>query len=112
MGFELLGAAEQFGTARPALVDAFGLGVGVLTGERALGAGPSQYVELLRVEFLAPLVVAQLQLGTRQIASHASTLARGRSAVSHAGSIPSSRRFSALTSPYRMWSFLTSKISS
>jgi hypothetical protein len=65
-------------------------------GERALGAGPSQHVELLRVEFLAPFVVAELhmRLGDR----HASTLARGRSGVSHAGSIPSSNRFSALAS--------------
>src|SRR5271167_338747 len=62
MGFELLRAAEQFGAASAALVHAFGLGIGVLTDERALGSSATQHVELLRVEFLAPLVVAELQL--------------------------------------------------
>src|ERR1700685_812526 len=98
MGFELLRAPEQFGAASAALIHAFGLGIGVLTDERALGSSATQHVELLRVEFLAPLIIAELHLRTRQIASHASTLARGRSAVSHAGSIPSSSRCSALAS--------------
>ena len=43
-------------------VDAFGLGVGVLTDERALGAGLAQHGELLRRELLAPFVVGQLNL--------------------------------------------------
>src|ERR1700722_223775 len=96
MGFELLRAAEQLGATGPALVHAFGLGVGVLTDERALGAGAAQHVELLRVEFLAPLVVAELQLWCG--GTHASTLARGCGGVTQGGSIPSSRRFSALAS--------------
>src|ERR1700739_4182724 len=33
VGLEFLCAAEQFGAAGPALIDAFGFGVGVLTGE-------------------------------------------------------------------------------
>src|ERR1700761_3243643 len=98
MGFELLGAAEQFSATGPALVDALGLGVGVLTGERTLGAGSAQHVEFLRVESLAPLVVAELQLGLRRRRRHASTLARSRLGVSHAGSMPSSSLFSALAS--------------
>src|SRR5271166_507195 len=97
MGFELLGAAEQFGAASPALVNAFGLGVGVLTGEGALSPGSPQHVELLRVESFTPLVVGQLDVRLGRSA-HTSTVARGRSAVSQAGSIPSSSRFSALAS--------------
>src|ERR1700694_3890229 len=96
MGFELLGAAEQLGTAGPALVDAFGVGVGVLAGERTLGAGLAQHREFLRRQLLAPLVVGQLHLGMRR--SHASTLARGSFAVIHGGSMPCSRRPSALAS--------------
>src|ERR1700722_10351567 len=117
MGFELLRAPEQFGAASAALVHAFGLGVGVLTDERALSAGPTQHVELLRVEFLAPLVVAELHARRLLLlGSHASTLApmavtrctrlrracdhrtRGCGGVTHSGSIPSSKRFSALVS--------------
>src|SRR5271166_877403 len=97
MGFELLGAAEQFGAASPALVDAGGLSVGVLAGEGALSPGPPQHVELLPVEFFTPLVVGQLDVRLRRSA-HTSTVARGRSTVSHAGSVPSSSRFSALAS--------------
>src|SRR3984885_12389450 len=96
MGFELLRAAEQFGAASAALVHAFGLGVGVLTDERALGSSATQHVELLRVEFVAPLVVAELHLRLR--GSHASTLARGCGGVTQGGSMPSSKRFSALAS--------------
>src|SRR5258708_39001090 len=65
MGFELLRAAEQFGAASAALVHAFGLGVGVLTDERALGSSATQHVELLRVEPSTPLVVPELQLWRR-----------------------------------------------
>src|SRR3984885_13964411 len=96
MAFELLGAAEQFGATSAALVHAFGLGIGVLTDERTLGSGATQHVELLRVEFLAPFVVTELQLWGG--GSHASTLARGCGGVTQGGSIPSSRRFSALAS--------------
>src|ERR1700761_2911932 len=98
MGLELLGAAEQFGTTSPALVDAGGLGVGVLTGERAFGPGATQDVEFLRVELLAPLVIAELDARLLGLRSHASTLARSRLGVSHAGSIPSSNLFSDLAS--------------
>src|SRR5262245_10810535 len=100
MGFEFLGAAEQFGAASPALVDAFGLGVGVFTRERVFGTGLSQHRKLLRGESLTPFVVAELHMRTRRVAAghHASTVARGCSAVSHGGSIPRSSRFSALAS--------------
>src|SRR5580693_2611402 len=98
MGFELLGAAEQLGTTGPAFVDAGGFGVRVLTGERAFGPGASQDVEFLRVELLAPLVIAELDARLMGLRSHASTLARSRSGVSHAGSMPSSSLFSALAS--------------
>src|SRR6185312_4518688 len=101
---EFLCAAEQFSTAGAALVHALGLGVGVFTGEGPLGAGLAQHLELFRAEFLAPLVVGQLQLRTRHVwGGHASTLARGGLAVSHAGSMPSSSRFSALAS--RNWKY-------
>src|SRR6202011_4502208 len=74
---EFLCAAEQFGAAGPALVDALGLGVGVLTGEWPLGAGATQHVELLWVELSAPLVVGELHLRARHVGGgHASTLAR------------------------------------
>src|SRR5271156_3727673 len=111
MGLELLGAAEQFGTTGPALVDAGGLGVGVLTGERTLGAGATQDVEFLRVELLAPLVIAELDARLLGLRSHASTLARSRSGVSHAGSILSSILFSALASSKRKYSTLNPPIS-
>src|SRR6202051_1562761 len=96
MGFELLRAAEQFGAASAALVHAFGLGVGVLTDERAFGPSATQHVELLRVEPSTPLVVAELQLWRG--GSDASPLARGCGAGPQGGSIPSSKRFSALAS--------------
>src|SRR5882757_10020805 len=115
MGFEFLRAAEQFGAASAALVHAFGLGVGVLTDEWALGPSATQHVELLRVEFLAPLVVTELHARRLLLlGSHASTLApmaatrcarlrracdhraRGCGGVTQSGSIPSSKRFSAL----------------
>src|ERR1700722_684065 len=96
MGFELLRAAEQFGAASAALVHAFGLGIGVLADERALGSRATQHVEFLRVEPSTPLVVAELQLWRG--GSHASTLARGCGGVTQGGSIPSSKRFSALAS--------------
>src|ERR1700744_295767 len=96
MGFELLRAAEQFGAASAALVHAFGLGVGVLADERALGSGATQHVELLRIEPATPLAVAALQLWGG--GSHASSLPRGCGGVTQSGSIPSSRRFSAWAS--------------
>src|SRR5580704_2211190 len=97
MGFELFGAAEQFGAAGPALVDAVGLGIGVFAGERALSPGPSQHVELLRIEFLAPLVVAELQLWRRThaplllIASLCIVVARRKSCL-HASARPRGRQ--------------------
>ena len=75
-GFELLAATEQFRAAGPTLVDTLGLGVGVLTGERPLGAGAAQDRELVRAELLAPLVVGELHLGSWS--RHASTLAMSR----------------------------------
>src|ERR1700754_786167 len=72
MGFELLAAAKQLGAAGSALVDALGLGVGVFAGERSLGAGAAQHREFVRGELFAPLVVAELQLGSW--CRHASTL--------------------------------------
>ena len=94
MGFELLGATEDLRATGPALVDALGLGVGVLTGEGAFGTGSTQHRELLRRELGAPLVVGQLNFR----GSHASTLARSRYGVIHGGSMPSARRPSALAS--------------
>lgn len=57
MRFELLGAAEQFGSAGPAGVDTFRGGVGVLADEGAFGAGLAQDGELLRRQFFAPLAL-------------------------------------------------------
>ena len=70
---EFLRAAEQFSAARPAVVDALGLGVGVLAGEGSLGAGPAQDVEFLRIEPLAPLVVGQFKLADLRSCFHASS---------------------------------------
>ncbi|ERB52957.1 hypothetical protein N806_17545 [Rhodococcus sp. P27] len=57
MRFELFGAAEQFGSARTAGVNAFRGGVGVLADERAFGAGLAQDGELLRSQLFAPLAL-------------------------------------------------------
>ena len=46
------------GPAGAAAVDALGLGVGVLTGERALGAGLAQHLVLVSGELFTPLGVA------------------------------------------------------
>jgi hypothetical protein len=60
MRFELLGAAEQFGSAGAALVDAFGGGVGVFADARALGTGLTQNRVLLGCQLLPPLRVGEL----------------------------------------------------
>ncbi len=96
MGFELLGAAEQLGAARPALIDPFGLGVGVLADEGPLGARFAQHREFGRGELLTPLVVCEFQLGPRR--GHASTLASVFFSVIQSGSMPSSSLPSALAS--------------
>src|SRR6201999_935710 len=91
MGFEFLAAAEQLGATGAALVDALGRGVGVLAGERPLGAGAAQDCVFVGRELLAPFVVGQLQLGGW--GRHASTLAMfsvthpllGVGELSHAG---------------------------
>jgi hypothetical protein len=84
MGLELGVGAEQLGTAGAAGVDPLGLRVGVLTGERPLGAGLAKYLELLGAELLAPLVVGQLQLGSR--CGQGSTLAQlGGATLASAG---------------------------
>src|SRR5262245_34735362 len=57
MRLELGIRTEQLGTARPADIDAIGLGVGVLAGERRLGAGLAQDVVLLGSQPLAPLIL-------------------------------------------------------
>ena len=74
MGFEFLGAAEQLGATGPALVDAFGLGVGVLAGEGPLGAGLAQHGEFVGGELLTPLVVGEFHPGPRR--GHVPTLAQ------------------------------------
>ena len=58
VGIEFLVAGEQFGPARPALVDARSVGVPVLARVRAFRAGLAQHAVLLRGEFAAPFVVA------------------------------------------------------
>src|SRR3954447_18999654 len=60
VGVELGVRAEQLGVAGPAAVDAFGLGVGVLAGERPLGAGLAQDGVLLPAQLLVPLGVGLL----------------------------------------------------
>src|SRR4051812_36826304 len=68
-GVELGVRLEELGAAGLAGVDALGLGVGVLAGERSLGAGLAQYGVLLRREFLTPLLLALVHL-----VAHASTV--------------------------------------
>src|SRR5439155_13875081 len=84
MGFELLATAEQLGAAGPAFVDALGLGVGVLAGERPLGAGLPQHRELVGGELLAPLVVGELHL--RSWSRHVPTLAQPGEVTSRSAS--------------------------
>jgi hypothetical protein len=57
MRLELRIGAEQFGAARAAGVDTLGLRVGVLAGERPLGARLAQDLVLGGCELGAPLVV-------------------------------------------------------
>jgi len=59
---ELRLAAEQFVATGPAAVDAERLGVVVLAGEGALGAGLAEHVVLLGGELLTPLLVGLLDL--------------------------------------------------
>jgi len=59
---ELRLATEQLVAAGPAAVDAERLGVVVLAGEGALGAGLAQHVVLLRAELLTPLLVGLVDL--------------------------------------------------
>jgi len=59
---ELRLAAEQLVATGPAAVDAQRLGVVVLTGEGALGAGLAEHFVLLRGELLTPLLVGLLDL--------------------------------------------------
>jgi len=87
---ELRVAGEQLGTARAAAVDADRLGVGVLAGERALCAGLTQDVVLLRAQLGAPLVLALLDgvvaasgaaVGGLALLEHASTVRRPAAVV-------------------------------
>src|SRR6185369_10229020 len=57
VALELRVAAEQLGTARAALVDAGGLGVGVLTGERPLGPRLAEHGELVGAELRPPFLL-------------------------------------------------------
>src|SRR5690606_31744351 len=78
--FEFLGAAEQFGAAGAAAVDALGLRVGVLPGEGAFGRGLTQDRVLLGIELAAPFLRAQLDPGRGKggigVGTHSSTLIR------------------------------------
>src|ERR1700730_9425102 len=62
VGLELRVGGEQPRAAGPAVVDAAGLGVGVLAGERRLGARLPEHLVLLRGQPLAPLVLRELNL--------------------------------------------------
>ena len=74
MGVELGLGAEQLGAAGAAVVDADGLGVGVLADERSLGASLAEHRVLLGGELLAPLGVALVHLVTHE--THASHRAK------------------------------------
>src|SRR6266567_9432868 len=53
---------EEPGAARATPVDALGLGVCVLAGERSLRPGLAQHAVLLRAEPLLPFILGQLHL--------------------------------------------------
>jgi hypothetical protein len=55
MRVKLLLAGKQLSAARTARVDTFVMVIPKLAGEGALRAGLAKYVELLRVQLLAPL---------------------------------------------------------
>src|SRR5215471_17801274 len=93
VGLELLRRAEQFGTARTTPVHALGLGVGVLTGPRRLGARFPEYLVLIRGKHFAPL-----RLGSLDLVHVAETTSPGNR---YRGRRPTPRRasWSGLTSP-------------
>src|SRR5262249_5031143 len=76
-GVELRVAAEQHGAAARARVVAGLLVVGVLAGERRLGAGAAQHVVLLWRELLTPLLVGLLD--SLLVSSHTYVLAAASS---------------------------------
>ena len=69
MRFEFLGAPEQFGATGPALVDTFGLGVGVLADEGPLGARFAQDGVFGGGELLAPPSLVSSTLGRGEVIS-------------------------------------------
>src|SRR6266568_1002741 len=62
MGFEFLAGPEQLRPAGTAAVDAFGLGIGVLTRPRRLGPCLAQHLVFLGRQLLAPLSLSSLDL--------------------------------------------------
>src|SRR5690606_23628494 len=82
---ELGVADEQLGTAGPAGVDALGLGVDVLAGERPLGAGLAEHVVLLGAEDLAPLLLGLLEGEGLLLLGHDRATLTGAQAFPRAG---------------------------
>ena len=63
MRVELISAGEQLLATRPALIDTGGVRVVLLARVRPLGARLPEYLELLRRQFLTPLLLTLVHLG-------------------------------------------------